>query len=74
MHKLRQQVIFKALVFVLHQLFYVVIAVTLLIGITYWNYDDATFNIIEQEDFTRTNYYKRLVEEHVYNLITYIGY
>lgn len=74
MKKLHYHIFVKAGAFILHQICYVITAVTLLIGITYWNYDDATFNIIEQEDFTRTNYYKRLVEEHIYDLITYIGY
>lgn len=72
MRKLHHHTFVRVGSFIIHQLCFIITAVTLFIGITYWNYDDATFNIIEREDFTRTNYYKRLVEEHVYSLITYV--
>lgn len=58
--------------FIVHEICFIITAITLFIGITYWNYDDATFNVIEQEDFSKTNYYKRLVEEHIYNLVSYV--
>lgn len=72
MEKVRSSVFLKTFAFLFHQLFFIVCAITVYIGITYWNYDDATFDILEQEDFTKTNYYKRLVEETIYDLIRYV--
>lgn len=72
MKHLRSNIFLKTLAILFHQLFFIVCAVTIFIGITYWNYDDATFDILEQEDFTKTNYYKRLVEEKFYDLTSYV--
>lgn len=74
MGKLRNSIFLKTIAFIVHQICFVIMAITVFIGITYWNYDDASFDIIEQDDFTKTNYYKRLVEDNIYDLITYINY
>ncbi|MCI8372573.1 MAG: GHKL domain-containing protein [Lachnospiraceae bacterium] len=74
MGRIRDSVFLKTAAFIFQQIFFVIMFFSISIGITYWNYDDASFDILEQADFTQTNYYKRLVEENIYSLLTYIDY
>lgn len=74
MGNLRRSILLKTIALCVQQICFVIMAITVFIGITYWNYDDASFDIIEQDNFTKTNYYKRLVENNIYELITYMNY
>lgn len=74
MERFKSSVLLKSMAFLVQQICFVIMAITIFIGVTYWNYDDASFDIVEQTDFTKTNYYKRLVEDGVYDLITYVEY
>lgn len=72
MNKIRGSIILKTMFFSFFQIFIVIIAITIFITTTYWNYEDATFDVLEQDDFIETNYYKLMVEDSVYNLLDYI--
>lgn len=74
MRTLRNSIFLKVIAFILHQIFFIIIVLLVFTGITYWNYDDASFDIFKQDDFTKTNYYKRLVEDSIYSLVTYLNF
>lgn len=74
MNKIRGSILLKSIAFILQQTFILVISLTVFVGATYWNYEDASFDAVERDDFTETNYYKRLVEDNIYGLLDYISY
>lgn len=74
MNTIRGSILLKSAALILQQIFILIISLTILVGVTYWNYENASFDAVERDDFTETNYYKRLVEENIYSLLNYIDY
>lgn len=71
---IQQSVFFKITACILQQLFFAVISITIFMGVIYWNYDNASFHLFKENNFTKTSHYKGLMEGEIYQLMVYIDY